>query len=226
MSVLFRFFLLCLLASAVHGQQNPAQVKKSIESWLKIQTKDMPGQVSFEVGDLDPGNQLAPCASFDITRPAGAQPWGRSNVLVRCLEGAGWRIYVPVHIRVKMDYLTSARPISRGQSVSASDLATQFGDLSELPANILTESDAAVGKVAVSSIPAGRPLRADMLRAQTAVRQGQTVKVVSRGTGFEVANEGRALNNALDGQVAQVRMGNGQVISGIAKTGGTVEISY
>ena len=223
---LLAILVLCLFTTFAHAQQDPAPVKKAIENWLKIQTKGLPGQVSVEVGGLDPGNQLTPCSVFDISRPQGAQGWGRTNVLVRCLNEAGWRVYVPVHIRVKADYLISARPIAQGQVVVEDDLATQLGDLSELPNNILTESGLAVGKAAATSIPAGRPLRADMLKALTVVRQGQTVRVTSRGPGFAVTNEGRALNNAVAGQVAQVRLGNGQVISGIAREGGTVEVNF
>ncbi len=216
----------CSLVLPALAQQDPAPVKKAIDSWLRIQTKGLPGQVSWEIGGLDPGNQLAPCSGFDITRPAGARPWGRSNVVVRCLGEPSWRIHVPVHVRVKADYLISARPIPQGQAVSADDVATELGDISELPGNILTDAALAVGKTAASSIPAGRPLRADMLRSRTVIRQGQTVKVVSRGPGFAVANEGRALANVQEGQVAQVRLGNGQVLSGVAKADGTVEIAY
>lgn len=218
--------LLALPSLTVQAQQDPAPVKKAIDSWLKVQTKGLPGQISWDIGGLDPGNQLAPCGQFDIGRPAGARPWGRTNVVVRCLGEAGWRVYVPVHVRVKADYLISARPIAQGQAVVADDISTELGDLSELPANILTDAGLAIGKVASSSIPAGRPLRADMLKSQTVIRQGQTVKVVSRGPGFAVANEGRALANAREGQVAQVRLGSGQVVSGVAKADGSIEVSY
>jgi flagella basal body P-ring formation protein FlgA len=65
-----------------------------------------------------------------------------------------------------------------------------------------------------------------MLQQSLVVQQGQSVKVVSRGAGFQVANEGKALNNAAAGQVAQVRLGSGQVVSGIARASGVVEINY
>jgi len=58
------------------------------------------------------------------------------------------------------------------------------------------------------------------------IRQGQTVRALSRGPGFAVANEGKALNNAVEGQVVQVRLADGQVVSGIAKAGGTVDVNY
>ena len=224
--LLFAACTTLLFPEAAQAQQDPAPVKKAIDSWLKIQTKGLPGQVSWDIGGLDPDNQLGACKSFDISRPAGARPWGRTNLVVRCLGEAGWRVYVPVHVRVKTDYLISARPIAQGQVVVADDLATELGDLSELPGSILTDTALAVGKVAASSIPAGRPLRGDMLKTQTVVRQGQTVKVVSRGPGFAVANEGRALNNAQEGQVTQIRLGSGQVVSGVAKADGTVEVGY
>jgi flagella basal body P-ring formation protein FlgA len=218
--------LLCLGASVVHAQQEATPIKQAIEDWLRAQTRDLPGQVSFEVGGLDRTNRLAPCQAFEVSRPSGAQTWGRTNVLVRCLGGPGWRIYVPVHVRIKTEYLISARPISQGQVLAEDDIATQLGDLSDLPARTLTDIGLAVGKTAAMTIPAGRPLRSDMLKARMVVRQGQSVKVVSRGAGFEVSNEGRALNNAAEGQVVQVRLGNGQVVSGIANHGGNIEINY
>ena len=46
------------------------------------------------------------------------------------------------------------------------------------------------------------------------------------GAGFTISNEGKALNNATDGQIAQVRTASGQVVSGIARSGGVVEVSY
>jgi flagella basal body P-ring formation protein FlgA len=222
------FFLACMsgLANVASATQDPAPVKKAIENWLKTQAQSLPGQVSYEIGNLDRSNQLAPCTAFDISRPSGGQPWGRTNVQVRCISEAGWRVYIPVHIRVKIEYVISARPIAQGQVVVADDLSAQLGDLSELPANIITDPGLAVGKAAATSIPVGRPVRADMLKAITAIRQGQTVKVVSRGPGFAVTNEGRALNNAVEGQVTQVKLGTGQVVSGIAKSNGSVEVNF
>ncbi|MEW6164196.1 MAG: flagellar basal body P-ring formation chaperone FlgA [Pseudomonadota bacterium] len=225
-AIIFLCLVFGLQPTVACAWQDPAPVKKAVESWLAVQIKGLPGQVSYEIGKLDPGNQLAPCPAFDIGRPPGARSWGRTNVVVRCLGEAAWKVYLPVHIRVKAEYLISARPISQGQVLDEEDVATQFGDLSELPASVLTDPGLAVGKLAAVAIPVGRPLRGDMLKAMTVVRQGQTVKVVSRGTGFSVANEGRALNNAVAGQVAQVRLGNGQVVSGIARENGVVEITY
>lgn len=226
MNKFLSLLLLCIGLASAHAQQEAAPVRKAVEDWLRIQTRDLPGQVSFEIGGLDRTSRLAPCQSFEVSRPAGAQTWGRTNVLVRCLHGPGWRIYLPVHVRIKTEYLVSARPLSQGQVLTEDDVATQLGELSELPARTLTDIGQAVGKVAAMTVPAGRPLRSDMLKAPLVVRQGQSVKVVSGGPGFQVSNEGRALNNAAEGQVVQVRLGSGQVISGVATGSGSIEIGY
>jgi flagella basal body P-ring formation protein FlgA len=222
----FAVFLLMLLPLSICARQDPAPVKQAIEDFLRIQTQGLPGQVKFTVGRVDENNGLLPCAGFEVSIPQGGRLWGRSNVVVRCQADAGWSLYVPVQVRVTGEYLITARPLTQGQIVTEADLTRQSGDLTELPNGILGEAAQAVGRTVARAIPAGRPLRADMLQQSLVVQQGQSVKVVSQGTGFQVTNEGKALNNAAAGQVAQVRLGSGQVVSGIARTGGVVEINY
>ena len=71
-----------------------------------------------------------------------------------------------------------------------------------------------------------KPLRAESLRLPIAVQAGQTVKLVAEGGGFQVTSDGRALNQAAVGQVAQVRTANGNVVSGIAQSVGVVAIQF
>ncbi|MDD5247928.1 MAG: flagellar basal body P-ring formation chaperone FlgA [Rhodocyclaceae bacterium] len=208
------------------AHQESAPVRKAVEDYLRVQTKGLPGQVSYTVGAIDPNNNLAACAALEVAMAPGARAWGRTTVAVRCVQANGWSMFVPVQIRVVADYLVTARPIAQGQVVRDADIVRQNGDLADLPTGILTAAEQAVGHTATMSVPAGRPLRADMLRQAFVVQQGQSVKVVSRGPGFQVANEGRALNNAAEGQVVQVRLGNSQVVSGIARAGGIVEVGF
>lgn len=224
-----RIALACLLAlttAAAAAFQDPAPVRKAVEDFLAVQTRGLPGEVSYTVGSLDAANQLAPCPSFDVSLPPGARAWGRGSVSVRCLAERGWSVFVPVHVRVVADYLVAAMPLAQGQAVTAADIARQRGDLADLPTGILTDEQQAVGRTARLPIAVGRPLRADLLQQPLVVRQNQTVKVVSAGPGFQVANEGKALNNGTEGQVVQVRLNSGQVISGVARAGGVIEVGF
>ena len=116
--------------------------------------------------------------------------------------------------------------LAAGQIIGESDFVARNGDLGTLPATILMDAEQAIGRTVRIGVAPGQPLRSDQLTTPWAVQQGQTVKTVSRGTGFSVNSEGKALNNAQEGQVVQVRTPSGQTVSGIARPGGVVEITY
>jgi flagella basal body P-ring formation protein FlgA len=218
----FVFFLLTspLLAIAQNS------LADTLDHYLRTQTQGLPGKVSYTVGQLDSRTQLSPCNAFEPFLPAGSRLWGKATVGVRCLGPSAWTIYVPVQVTVSGIYLVTTRSMAAGQVISAGDVVSRSGDLSALPANILTDQAQAIGKTVKNGISAGQPLRSDFVIAPWAVQQGQTVRLVSKGAGFSVSGEGKALNNAADGQIAQVRTASGQSVSGIARPGGIVEISY
>jgi flagella basal body P-ring formation protein FlgA len=219
-----RFLLLLLLVPALSLAQD--SLISTLDHYLRTQTQGLPGKVSYRIGQLDPRTQLTPCSAFEPFQPAGSRLWGKSTVGVRCLGPSTWTIYVPVQISVAGNYLLAARTLAAGQVVELSDIVTRNGDLNALPANIVTDQAQAIGKTVKNGIGAGQPLRNDSLIAPWAVQQGQGVKLLSKGAGFSVSSEGKALNNAADGQIVQVRTGAGQTVSGIARIGGIVEISY
>jgi flagella basal body P-ring formation protein FlgA len=219
--------LLAATCSAAYAQQPPEAVRSAVHAFLERETAGLPGAVELTVGQMDTRNQLPACAALEPFLPAGTRAWGRISVGVRCDSPVTWTVYIPAQVAVLTEYLVTARPIRPGQIVSGADLARRRGDLAAQPANTLTDMAQAVGHHARHAVASGNTLRADMLRLPPAVRQGQTVKVTSGGdAGFSVSSEGRALNTAAEGEPVRVRMGNGQVVSGTARNGGTVEVRY
>jgi flagellar basal body P-ring formation protein FlgA len=203
-----------------------ADLRQSVTRFLQMQTAGLPGLASFEVGQADARLALAPCAQHEAFLPPGTRAWGRINVGVRCVAGASWSIYLPARVRVEGDYLVAARALGRGQIIAEGDYGFMRGELTELPPNMITDPQHAIGQTVNGAIGAGQPLRADWLRAPVAVQQGQVVKLFARGNGFAVSHDGRALANAQSGQMVQVRTGQGQVVSGVARAGGQVEVVY
>lgn len=218
--------LFAVASLAAHAQDDSQQMRSAIENYLRSQTTGLPGQASFTIGPLEGGNSRPACPAFDISMAPGARSIGRTTVLVRCRNASNWAIYVPVQIKVVTDYVVTTRPLNQGQLIGESDLTTQSGDLGNLPNGVLLDASQAIGRIAAMPLPASKPLLAELLRQPPVIQAGQTVKVVSRGPTFEVSNEGRALTAAADGKVVQVRLNNGQVVSGLARPGGIVEISF
>ena len=220
-----------MLAMAALGQPRAAQtrqtvpeIKTAVQEYLQAQTSGMPGQIEHSVGAIDARLALPACAAPTVFTPPGARLWGRSSVGVRCANPA-WMIYVPVTVQVTGTYLVATRPLPSGHTLTGNDFNAATGDLTQLPAGVAQEPEQVLGRTLIGGLAAGQPVRTDLLRAPAVIQQGQNVRLVARGRGFEVTAEGKALTQGLLGQVVQVRSPSGQTISGIARTGGIVEIN-
>lgn len=208
----------------VPPRQDHAAIYRGVEQFLRTQTAGSPYAISHSVTPLDARLALVPCRAMEFFLPAGARLWGASTVGVRCAGDAPWSILVPVHVTVSGAYVVLARATPPGHVLAPSDLRLQQGDLTQLPAGVLSEVDQGIGKIAGNALAAGQALTRDALRAPAVIQQGQTVLLQTSGQGFRVTAEGKALNNAQDGQVTQVRTASGQTVTGIARAGGVVEV--
>lgn len=205
------------------GQQDGESIRQAALAYLQQQVQGLPGKVSITVNPVFP-HGLAACASLAPFMPTGSRMWGRMTVGVRCVGEHPWTLYVQAHVSVRATYYVAAREITPGDTLSAADLAARNGDLTILPQAIITEVSQAVGASALTRVPQGVPLRRDMLKSASAVTVGQTVRIVAIGQGFSISSEGSVMNNAAPGQSVRVKTAAGQIIQGIVKDGGTVEI--
>jgi flagella basal body P-ring formation protein FlgA len=226
--LLIAALVLALLPALTQAQerQDPAAIQLAVEQYLKAQTTGLPGAVTVTVGAVFPRAALAPCPALEAFQAPGTRNWGATMVGVRCSGPAPWTLYVAAQVRVAGSYVVTARPVPQGRALEAADLTTQQGELTQLPHSVLTDMRHAIGKTPTINLLPGEPLKQEMLKAALAIQQGQTVKVQSAGNGFRVSAEGLALNNAQDGQLAQVRTPSGQTVSGIARGAGVVEVRF
>lgn len=207
-------------------KQNLPAVKAKIAEFLEMQTIGYPGKVSVHVGAIDPNIKLAYCPELQVFLPAGSRAWGKTSVGVRCNAPSNWTIYVQATVNVEAKYLVAAAPLAQGQIVTIQDLLFEKGDLTQLPAGVFTDMAQAIGRSVSMSMNVGTVLRQEMLKITPVVQQGQTVKVTSVGEGFSVSAEGKAMTKANEGQLVQVKVSSGQVVTGIARIGGQVEVNF
>lgn len=200
-------------------------ITQAVDQLLKVQTVGYPGRVSWSVGTLEPRLALTPCAKAEAFMPSGARLWGQGTVGVRCTQPQSWSVYLPVTLRIMAPVVVAARALPMGRALALEDLMTREADLGQMPVAVALEPQQVVGRITTLGLPAGQPLRLDLLRAPNVVLQGQSVLLVAQGSGFRISAEGKALANAADGQVIQVRTESGRSIQGLAREGGIVEIS-
>jgi len=225
---LLAYAITLLTCPAAHAQTTPRQdhaaIYRGIDNFLRTQTAGSPHKISHTITNVDPRVTLPVCPALEFFLPPGARLWGQTAVGVRCSGQTPWTIYLTLNVTVVGSYVVLARAVPQGHTLAASDVAVQSGDLTQLPAGVLLEPAQAEGKILAAAVAAGQPLSQESLRKPLVVQQGQSVVLQSSGRGFRVSTEGRALNNAQDGQIAQIRTASGQTVSGIARIGGIVEV--
>ena len=221
---LFFAFLLLFAGRPLLAAETDAALDTA-ERFVRQQTQGIPGKTTITMGKLDTV-RLPPCSAYEAFSPPGTRLSGRTHVGIRCLGPNIWSALVPVQITTTGTYVTTTRPLGAGQLIQAGDLAIMTGDLSSQPTGVITDPANAIGKTLRNSLGAGQALRGDQLLAPLVIQQGQSVRVISKGNGFTVSSEGKALNNAAAGQIAQIRMNSGQTVSGVAKSDGSIEIAF
>ena len=107
--------------------------------------------------------------------------------------------------------------------ISENDLTVAAGELNAASAGLITDMAQAIGRTLAAPIAAGLPLRSNLFRKDWVVHQGQVVRFMTSGEGFRITVEAKALANASEGELVQVKTKYGRVLSGTARSGGIVE---
>jgi flagellar basal body P-ring formation protein FlgA len=213
------------LAMKQASKQDVNVIKEKVSDFLQSYAMGYPGKVSVNVGAIDPYLKLASCDDVQAFLPSGGRAWGKTTVGVRCASPSVWTIYVQATLNVYGQYLVAAAPLVKGQLIRAHDISVATGDLTQLASGVLTDQAQVVGRTVNVSMQAGTVLRQDLLKVATVVQQGQTVKLISTGEGFSVSAEGQAVTKANEGDLVRVKVASGQIITGIARGDGQVDVA-
>lgn len=222
----FLFLLLSFPALAGTQWQDLEAVRNGAIQFARQQSAAQPGTVSVTAIPLDPRLRLSDCQSIDFFIPTGTRLWGNSNIGARCNTPSPWTVYIPITVSITSEVVFAARPIGSGQTITEADILLKNDDITQFASGVIIDVRQALGKTTTIGVAAGYPLRIDMLRAPYVIQQGQSVKILARGQGFQVNAEGKALTNAAAGQIVSVRSGSGQIIKGTAREGGIVEVPF
>jgi flagellar basal body P-ring formation protein FlgA len=207
-------------------RQDLKVIKRKVEDFLTAQSAGYLGDIKVTAGAIDPNLTLAACLTPEVFFPPGSRAWGQTSVGVQCDAPVRWKIYVQANVSIKAQYLVASHPLATGHTITKQDIAFAEGDLTDLPAGVMTDASQIIGQTVRTTMMAGTVVRQDMLKQALAVQQGQTVVLTTVGAGFQINAEGKALKNANQGDVVPVKVQSGQVVNGIARADGKVEVRF
>ncbi len=221
----------CLVVQAPRAQPPNETVERFVASEAAAVMPMAAGaRIEVEIGRLDPRLQLAACNDIEPFIPSGTRLWGRAHVGLRCADkgtnAARWQVFLPVTVRVFGPALVATRPIAAGQTLADGDLATAEVEWTREPQGVLTDLSQLDGRVSSRPIGIGQPIPLSALRAPQVVAAGDQVRIVGRGPGFSVTAQAVALAAAQDGQSVRVRLDSGRILTGIARAGRSVDVTF
>lgn len=218
--------LLCPQASRANEWQSLPAIQATVENFVRQKATGMRGERSVTVSRIDNRIKLERCDKMEAYLPGNNRLTGNVSIGVRCQGPASWSLFVPVQIKVVDEVLVAAQSVSAGQALQAADLKLERRDVTAIPGNVLNSPEQAIGRNTSAPLAAGTVIRMEQLRAPNIIVQGQQVKLVAQGSSFKVTSEGLAMGNATLGQVVAVKTRSGQVIKGIARSQGVVEVYF
>jgi flagella basal body P-ring formation protein FlgA len=232
------FFLLAGLGAAMSArtlaapQAQAEQVRDPVRDPVRrLVESELAGtaphaRAEIEVGSIDPRLQLAPCARAEPFLRSTTRLWGRTFVGLRCMQGATWSVSIPVTIHLFGPAVVAKRPLPPMQPISERDVGVEQIELTREPQGVVEDVGQLEGRVPTRTIEAGTPIPQNALRTLPVVGQGEPVKLIGSGHGFSIVTEAVALGAATEGQPVRVRTESGRVLSGIARSGRVVEVSF
>jgi len=206
--------------------QSRESIQAAVERFLAQKTAGIEGEVTISSNPPDTRVKVPKCDKLETTLPSGNRLWGRTSVKVSCSSPNKWSLHIPASIKVVGQALVATRTIGSGQVIEPHDVAVETLDVTSYPVGVFKAPEQAIGRTTAASIAAGVPLRAEVLRAQMVIKQGQQVVVVAQSAHIKVSTEGVAMSNAQVGQVVGVKTKSGAIVKGIAKSEGVVEVRF
>lgn len=181
-------------------------------------------QGRVEMGAVDPRLRLPLCERLEFFLPAGVRLLGSGNLGVRCAGPEQWTLYLGFQIALRGPALVAKRPLGSRQPVMPEEVELREIDYEAAPGEYLRTVEELEGAMTARPFAAGQALTQDRLLRRQTVRAGQRVKVLFKGDGFQVTQEGVALNGAMPGEVVRVRVPSGKLIQGLATVDGQVSM--
>lgn len=226
--------LLLLPASwqaAAAGDQSKFQSHESILSrarnFMEDFSRNLNGEgAEIKVGRLDPRLRLRKCdQELETFLPNGGRTTGNTTVGVRCPGTKPWSLYVPVTVNIYENVVVTGKALPRNTLLERSQLKLAKRNLAKLPQGYFVDPERLVGMKLKRNLSAGLPLTPTMVKAQTAVKRGQRVILVSRSRGVSVRMQGKAMDNGAMGELVRVRnLSSKRIVEGTITKAGEVLI--
>ncbi|MEM7406014.1 MAG: flagellar basal body P-ring formation chaperone FlgA [Pseudomonadota bacterium] len=223
-----------MAAAAKPALHDPLDIRAAAVQFA-LQQAEAQANVMPEVqaGRLDPRLRLARCGlPLEAFRPRGGRTVGNLSVGVRCSDGRGWTVFVPVYVSLPGEVLVATRFVARGAFLEPGDVRLESRDLARLPNGYYERSEKrsdglppVFGMRVKRALRPGNVVTPRSLAPPLLVRRGKRVTIIAGVHGIEIRAAGKALRDGARGDIVTVQnLASRRTVEGVVSSAGVVRV--
>jgi len=229
----YRFVIFVALTSLLTFPAYSSEIEPAYQDLELLRTQaleflnrlpDLSKTSRISIGNIDPRLKLTPCSNIDFLMPSNSNQRGNIRLNVRCLAPQPWSLFVSASILESKTYLITRTALEKNHAIDKQDIISTEVFQPHTPPGAINDLQLILGRNLAHPLLAGSTIRMTDLLPESSLTRGQTVKIISKGNGFQITRTGQLLNNTNSGQKAQARTSSNQVITGTARSGGIIEM--
>lgn len=213
-----------------HVEIQKEEIEKIVSEFIIQQTtrknktlriKEIQGQTSV----ILPNGRI----TYSVKAPRNRQLMGRCPLSVDFSVNGHTekKVWVTAVIEVLGPVVVARKPLGRYKPIAADDIEVQTMDLANLPANVLSDPEAAIGKRTKRAIGAQMPLRADSVELPPLVRRGDFVTIIVESKNLKITTLGQVKKKGhLGERIPVVNLDSKKVLHARVVDANTVKVEF
>ncbi|MGD8658242.1 MAG: flagellar basal body P-ring formation chaperone FlgA, partial [Desulfobacterales bacterium] len=178
-----------------------------------------------------PGNVILPKGriTYNVTAPRKQKLMGRCPITVDfSVNGSVHKkVWTTAMIEVLGSVVVTRKPLGRHKPITEDDIEMQTLDLSNLPANVLTDREAVIGKRTKRAVGAQTPLRADSIELPPLVKRGDLVVIIAESENLKITTLGQVKKKGRRGErIPVVNLDSKKVLQARVVDANTVKVDF
>lgn len=183
-------------------------LRQAVESYLQTRAAGSGVQLLLKrLGGLADQQLPDGTVTYEVIAPQQWNGWGKTSLalLIRVDEQVVRNLSLQADVEGWRDILVAARPLERGEIITANDVIKEQRNLAQVPGMPLLVADEALGKRVRTPIKQGGPMLGNHLEKVMVVAAGQQVTILLENETLQLSTTGRAKGPGAPGDLIQVQ---------------------
>lgn len=184
----------------------PEMVDRIIAGFIRGRAGADPEDISIRVNPVDPIALPQGKVTYEVTPRRQEDYRGATSLsLAFMVDGRlEKKIWVTAQVDVREGVVVSNRALQRNAIITEEDVRLEKMNVSELPADVITDDRAVIGMKAKRTIEPNTPMRTAFVEAPPLVKRGDLVTIVAESDTLKITTQGVVTESGRRGDLVRV----------------------